>query len=566
MKTLKYIQIPFGAILALMVFMMISVSCEREEIPIETTTDVLMGKYVEDKPELSEFLQLAALTNNLGFINAYGSYTFFIPTNEAFNAYLVEKQKGSLEEFSQEELDELFQYHVVNDTLSSIYFNDGKLKSPSMNGKYLITGVKVSEEGKANYVVNKTSEISALDVQVGNGVIHEVGQVLDPPTLTVAEMIKNNADFSIFSQALEETKVFDILNDPANLYTVLVQSNAVYNEMGINSYEDLKSEYSNLGDPSNPLDSLNLYMLYHCLPGANYVADIVLAKSHLTLAPLEVITVQVQGDVVLINDQEIAGVKYEGAELNRSVSDNSSANGVYHELEANIYIKVLLPVSVYWDPTTQPEMMSLSGIYKANVETIYFAQGDLANMEWGGNNTSVSYWAEGYAVQNDLLDVYLRTSVIPWVEMKTPLLIKGRYKVWVAYRANPYGQAIQVSFKQGGQVADQVLDEILQIGNYGRTPSQISEDDLEAIGYKWYTNTPESNRTVCQLVGIIEVETTGQHILRMDAITNNRGRLWCDMIQFIPADMDQRWPKFDHDGNFVYEPVDTATVQPVIAP
>ncbi len=551
----------WGYLLALVLVMGLSLSCERQHIPIETTQDVLMGEYLEQNPELSEFLYLAELTNNLGFINAYGSYTFFIPTNAAFSAYLAKYNKTSLDEFSQEELDELFTYHIVNDTLSSIYFTDGKLKSPSMNNKYLITGVSVNNEGRASYVVNKQSLISALDVKVGNGYIHEVEQVLDPPKLTVAEMIKANPDYSIFTRALEETQVYDIINVPTGQFTVMVQNDSVYNAMGIESYEDLVAEYSHLGDPTNPEDSLNLYMRYHCLPGVNYMADIVLAKSHLTIVPQEVITVDVDGDVVMINDQTIAGTHYPGAEMNRPNSDNSASNGVYHELDGNIYIKVLLPVAVYWDPTTQPEMMKLSGIYKANVTNVSFAQGDLANMTWGGNNTSVTYWAEGYAVQNDVLDIYLRTSVIPWAELKTPLLIKGTYKVWVAYRANPYGQAIQTTFKQDG-LDDQILGEILQIGNYGRTPSQISEDDLEAIGYKWYYN-PESNRTVCRLVGIIEVSSTGQHTLRFDAITNNRGRLWCDMIQFIPADADQRWPKFDHDGNFIYEPVDTATVDAV---
>lgn len=560
MKTIKYKINAWGYMLTIILILGLSVSCEREEIPIETTQDVLMGEYLEQNPELSDFLYLAELTNNLGFINAYGAYTFFIPTNEAFKTFLESYGKSSLDEFTTEELNELFNYHIVNDTLASIYFTDGKLKSPSMNGKYLITGVTVNNEGRASYVVNKKSLISTLDVKVGNGYIHEVAEVLDPPKLTVAEMIRANPDYSIFSQALEETQVYDIINDTEGQFTVMVQSDSVYNAMGITSYDDLYAEYSDIGEPTNPLDSLNLYMRYHCLPSVSYMADIVLAKSHLTIVPQEVITVEVDGDVVLINDQTIAGVYYPGAQMNRPKSDNSAANGVYHELDGNIYIKVLLPVAVYWDPTTQPEMMKLSGIYKANVTNVSFAQGDLANMTWGGNNTSVTYWAEGYAVQNDVLDIYLRTSVIPWAELKTPLLIKGTYKVWVAYRANPYGQAIQTTFKQDG-IEDQILGEILQIGNYGRTPSQISEDDLEAIGYKWYYN-PESNRTVCRLVGIIEVSSTGQHTLRFDAITNNRGRLWCDMIQFIPVDAEQKWPKFDHDGNFIYPPVDTTGVEP----
>lgn len=219
---------------------------------------------------------------------------------------------------------------------------------------------------------------------------------------------------------------------------------------------------------------------------------------------------------------------------------------------------VLIPMPIYWDPTAQPEMMALTDIYKDEVETVYFAQGELENIQWGGDNTSVAYWAGTYPIQNDALELYLRPNVIPWAEFKLPRLIKGKYKMWVAYRANPYGQGIKVSFLQGSGFSPQYLEDTLQIGEYGRTPSQISEDDLESTGFKWYTNTPETNRTVCKLLGIINVNSTGEHLLKMEALTNSRGRLWLDMIQFIPIDMDQRWPKFDHDGNFVYE-TDTQT-------
>lgn len=564
MKAIKNIHISIGYMLTILVVLVVSMSCERKEIPIETTDDVLMGKYVEENPDLSEFLRLAALTNNLGFINAYGSYTFFIPSNEAFSVYLQEKGKGSLEEFSEEELDELFNYHIVNDTLSSIYFTDGKLKSPSMNGKYLITGVSVNNEGRANYVVNKTSIISNLDVFVGNGVIHQLDQVLDPPTLTVAEMITNNPDFSIFAKALEETKVYDIINNPNDLYTVLVQSDAVYNDMGINSYEDLKNEYSDLGEATNPLDSLNLYMQYHCLPGANYVADIVLANSHLTLVPQEVITVTVDGDLVLINDQTVAGTYYPGAELDRTKNDNSASNGVYHELigkdghPGNIYIKILLPVSVYWDPTAQPEITKLSGIYKDKIVDVYFNQGELANVEWGGNNSQIGYHGDGYAVQSDVLEIYLRTTVVPWAELKTPLLIKGKYKLWVTWRTENYPTIIQTTFD------DQILDELLFTNYYAKKPNAISEDDYEAIGYRFHRYNSTDNRNPCKLLGIIDVESTGQHTIRFDALTNARGHLWLDMVHFIPVDQDQRWPKFESDGTLVY-PSDTVTVvEPIV--
>ncbi len=542
--------------LTLVIVLLLSASCKREEIPIETTDDILMGRYIEENPNLSQFLKLAELTKFQGFINAYGSYTFFIPTDSAFQQFFTDQGINSLEYLTEEEQVELFQYHIVNDTISSIYFTDGKLKSPSMNGKYLITGVTVTDEGKAKYIVNKKSIIDNLDVEVGNGVIHEIDQVLVPPKQTVAEMIAANPDYSIFTKALEETGVYNVVNEKESFYTVLVQSDEVYKEIGINSYDDLAAKYSHLGEPTNPEDSLYLYMLYHCLPGANYIADLVQVTSKLTYVPQEVITVKMDGDVVLINDQTIAGTYYPGSQIIRPNSDNSAFNGVYHEIDGNIYIKVLLPVAVYWDPTQQPEMQKLTGIYKTpGFSTVWFGQGELANISWGGTNSSIGYAAEGYAMESDLLDIYLRTSVIPWAELKTPLLIKGKYKVWMCYRANPYGNLIKLTFD------DQELTELLQIGTYGKRPAEISEADYEAIGYKWYLEDSNNNRVAARLVGTIDVEYTGEHLLRMDALNNNRGVLWLDMVQFIPADENQIWPKFDYDGNFVYKPVDTATVE-----
>ncbi len=548
-----------ASMLTLVIVLLLSVACEREEIPIETTDDILMGEYIKENPNFSQFQKLAELTGFTGFINAYGSYTFFIPTDSAFQAWFDETDTiSSLDDLTPAEQVELFQYHIVNDTISSIYFTDGKLKSPSMNNKYLITGITVTSEGKAKYIVNKQAIIENLDQQVGNGVIHEIDKVLLPPKKTVAELITENSDYSIFTQGLYETGVYDIINDKDGWYTVLVQSDEVYSEMGISSYDELKAKYSHLGDPTNPEDSLYLYMLYHCIPGANYIADLVQVTSMLTEVPQEVVTVKVNGEDVLINDQTIAGTYYPGAQIIRENSDNSAYNGVYHEIDANVYIKVLLPVAVYWDPTEQPEMKKLTGIYKTpGFSSVWFGQGELSRMEWGGTNSSVGYWGEGYAMNADVLDLYMRTSVIPWAEMQTPLLIKGKYKVWMCYRANPYGNLVKITFD------DQELSELLQIGTYGQRPADISEDDYEAIGYKWYLEDSNNNRVAARLVGTIEVEYTGEHLLRFDALNNNRGHLWLDMVQFIPADEDQRWPKFDYDGNFVYEPVDTGSVDTV---
>jgi len=52
--------------------------------------------------------------------------------------------------------------------------------------------------------------------------------------------------------------------------------------------------------------------------------------------------------------------------------------------------------------------------------------------------------------------------------------------------------------------------------------------------------------------GAIKVEYTGRHTLRMDALSGNSQPAWWDMIQFIPVDQNQIWPRFDVEGNAIY--------------
>jgi hypothetical protein len=78
------------------------------------------------------------------------------------------------------------------------------------------------------------------------------------------------------------------------------------------------------------LDSLNIYVKYHIIPDPRYLADIVSASSHPTLAPLEVLASKLEDIKVLINDLDFNGVHEKGVELERATSDLSATTGVLH--------------------------------------------------------------------------------------------------------------------------------------------------------------------------------------------------------------------------------------------
>ncbi len=524
-------------------------SCDPYEITYETTSDQLIGEYLETDSTCSMFWELAELSGNSSFIKAYGAYTCFAPTDSAFSQYLTEQGKSSLSEFSDEELEDLFEYHMISDTIRTSDFTDGKMSTASMNGRYITSGATI-EGTTAYYTLNKEALITEADVELGNGILHVIDNVLDPPSKSVGEMIEENSDYSIFTEALKATGIYDVINNEDSWYTVFLESNSIYtsDSVQIYSYDDLYDKYCNTGDPTNTSDSLYLYMAYHVLNSCSYMADLIQESAIVTLAENEVITVIDESDSIIINQTTIAGTTYPGANVIEDNSDNICLNGVFHELDGDIYIRVLSPTAVFWDPTSQSEMEALTGIYKSNITSTYFDTDALSEVDFGGTNTTIGYEAEGSCIDGDMLSVYLRTAVIPWVEFQTPVLIKGTYKLWVAFRANPYGNTIQTTWN------GEELTKLFDIGTYGQTFSSIDEDEYYALGYKWYSEVSmSSTRVCCVYVGKVEVTSTGQQTLRFDALTNSRGVSWLDQIQFIPEDDSQIWPKFDADGNKLYE-------------
>jgi hypothetical protein len=69
---------------------------------------------------------------------------------------------------------------------------------------------------------------------------------------------------------------------------------------------------------------------------------------------------------------------------------------------------------------------------------------------------------------------------------------------------------------------------------------------------------------VSKLLGTIKVYTTGRHTLRLEPTTSRRvnqlGSI--DMIQFIPTDENQLWPRVDMKGNWIGSEVKSCEIWP----
>jgi len=143
------------------------------------------------------FRQILDKTGNAAFLNAYGAYTVFAPTNSGVKTYLTKIGAASVDAADVNVLKDMVRLHLLEDTLYTNSFTDGKLPVITMYGQYLVTSV-TNKEGISSYFVNRQAIVQRSNVRVGNGVIHVVDNVLLPAVKTIAQQLDENPNLNRF--------------------------------------------------------------------------------------------------------------------------------------------------------------------------------------------------------------------------------------------------------------------------------------------------------------------------------------------------------------------------------
>lgn len=544
-------------------------ACKKTEINPYTTDDVNIVGYLAKYPDsFSLFKQILDRTDNSAFLNAYGAYTIFAPTNSGVKTWLTKINAASVEAADLSKLQDMVKFHLLVDTITTSSFKDGKLPVPTMLGQFLVTGVGF-KDGTSSYLVNRQALITQSNIRVGNGLIHVVNNVLEPSTLTIAQQLEAKPDYSIFVQAMKETGFYAVLNtvnaDTTKRWmTVIAESNRSLADSGITSYANMKAKYSQTGNPANVNDSLHMYMAYHILTGIKFLGDIITSPAHQTLQPQEVVSVQLKGQDVVLNEAEFNGVFERGINVNRDASDNAATNGVWHDAQGHFTLKFRRPTALFWDVATFPEILKMPAYYKKQSYT-WTRQSEsdqpLKEINWGwgalaGTNTMTYYYNSsssnsitGRGAHNfDAIQMPMGLPNRPiWWELTTPPIIKGKYKVWICYvqrkQSSGSNQLCQVSIN--GDVLPRTM-------NFTETRPAGTDAELEAIGWKRYT---EGTNSVLagRYVGIYDFKTTQRNTIRFTPLSGTQNDNFLDMIHFIPIDEPQYLPRFKADGTKIYE-------------
>lgn len=539
--------------------------CRKLKIDESTTDDVNMVGYLDKRIDsFSLFKQILDRTGNTAYLNAYGAYTLFAPTNSGVKTYLQKIGAASVDAADVNTLKDMVRLHLLEDTVYTNSFTDGKLPVITMYGQYLVTSVS-NKNGVSSYVINRQASVLESNIRVGNGIIHIIDNVLLPAVKTIAQQLEEKPEYSIFVQAMKETGFFVKLNtvdaDTSKKWvTVFAESNQALADSGFATYAALKAKYSKTGNPANANDSLNMYVAYHVSQGLKFLGDIITVSTHATWLPQEVISVKLINQEVVLNQDVFNGVLEQGVKLNRAKSDLAATNGVWHDAAAHFMVKFRKPAPLYWDVSSFEEIMKLPAYYKkANYNFVRATEADkpIKDHYWGwgplaGTNTlsylySAASSITNYAYNSDVNMMPLGLPNRPtWLEMRTPPIIKGKYKVWVCYRQ-------QKQSSSSNQLCQVEVNGVLmqRTMNFTETRPAGTDAELEAIGWKRYTENT-SNLWAARQVGVIEFTTTQQQIIRITPLVGTQNNNNLDMIHFIPIDQDQVLPRFRPTGEMIY--------------
>jgi uncharacterized surface protein with fasciclin (FAS1) repeats len=574
----------FAFVATLAVMLAVS-SCEKDVTEIVISDDKQIDELMEEQ-SLTSFLTILDISGLRSTVHAYGNYALFAPTNEAVDMYLQQVNKASVTALTHEEAATIVKYHLLNisdkkDSLTTKDFVDGRMSYPNFAGTYLTT----KQEGE-DIRINRQAYIeSPRDIKASNGYLHIIDQVLTPPdTLTESLTARVRAlpeTFSLFKEAFERSGLADLLatNTKGDWKTLFIQDNEAFATEGISTLNDLVTVLRANTPAIEDEDSLlRNFIGYHAVPRLVYVADLLAASSLETLVKNQVITFTREFAAtetrILLNELKLGQTTEAGIPLDRSsvYTDWTCSNGVIHKLNGNIQIKIRSAYRIYWDIAEQPEIMALRNFRKPGCAADY-NPGDLSEITWeyksgtpvaqqqihyycGTVPQTISAFDEKFQyIYGDYLRLNLDLGAIRWMEMVTPVLIGSEagttYKVWICYRRE-LECYVKTSFKQAGY-DDQILPYIFDMSLYAPNDIYNQPEVAELDGWKMYNAKKYNSVVISKLLGTIKVYTTGRHILRLEPTTNRRvGQLGnIDMIQFIPIDEEQLWPRVDVKGNWV---------------
>ncbi len=178
----------------------------------ENPQDFSLLKAIFDRVRLGNTSNASTLTNVLA---ARGNYTLFAPNDSAITAYLAEQGVQTVDELPYE-LAQLVAYSCLIDNenqsayeVAEFSTNGGSFPITNFNDRLLNS----RQDSINDYWINNMAKVLNFNIEVSNGMIHEISAVITPSTDNLYKRIAAADNMKVMAHLMEVTGwdvIFDV--------------------------------------------------------------------------------------------------------------------------------------------------------------------------------------------------------------------------------------------------------------------------------------------------------------------------------------------------------------------
>jgi uncharacterized surface protein with fasciclin (FAS1) repeats len=367
----KKISVYFIALIAA-AFGVVSCADKFEETPLPTGQTIVQVAAANNNFNiLAAALTKTGLASSLNNPNS-GTFTVFAPTDAAFiNYWNSVRGAGHTEQNVLDTIANLKPTAVSNPTIAALagvlnyHIVSSKIASSQITGKAVFATLQgarltISKQG-SNVILNANNagagagngaNVTAVDVNALNGVIHSIDKVLipvsvasigntlgfavsyttNPPTVTGGTTAGNNYD--VLSAAIRKTGLAQVLlpnSNPLPDFTVFAPNDAAFiSFLGVADEAAALAVINGLSTTSTPtLAQVTDILKYHVVTGRVVSTDLSLSQQVATLLTGKAFTVSSLGPPVTLSD--LNGTSADASVVNGNILTNA---GVVHGINA----------------------------------------------------------------------------------------------------------------------------------------------------------------------------------------------------------------------------------------
>ncbi|SFC52118.1 Uncaracterized surface protein containing fasciclin (FAS1) repeats [Parapedobacter composti] len=303
--------------------------CEKElsGARYDSTDQLQIMDYIDSREDLSVFRQLVDAVGQRNLLKTAGAYTVFVPSNEAFQRLFTElSEEGqairSIADATPEFWLDYFRYHLLDRKVNTNEFAHGPLPYPTVyREKYILADIS---ESYAAIRLNNRATIKEYNIELTNGYVNIVDDVLLPPTKSIYDALKASGKYSIMLGLMEAHGYDDYLKD--STVTLLIESDDALQRSGFSI---------------DAIENTEDWLKYHIIPDSGYFLNLLTAQRFYSLYPDEALSFQVDEF-----GQYYVNFDYRFNQSRDFGIDKVCSNGIYHTLDTLLEIVEARPTTI----------------------------------------------------------------------------------------------------------------------------------------------------------------------------------------------------------------------------